>query len=198
MSIDLLAAKAARVADMHRRNREAMAELRASQLALARAIVEAVRPALKALSNPVTVLHHDTKETFPVRGLRGVRLAVRVEHHGSFAHADGGYDPAPPLQHADEVRVHGRGIFLTEDGTFATTTLIESAGPRFHVEWQREELEQIAEWFDPESLVADMTYALNQALDQQLSGKLAKRTTQLQETASDLRAIARLASRKGA
>ncbi|MFI5297976.1 MAG: hypothetical protein ACHREM_07740 [Polyangiales bacterium] len=180
-----LAAKAAVVSARFRANGAAANDLREANLELARAILGTLEPALRAICVPIVVRHHGLPLiTIPVP-VRGVQLAVDVRS----------YEGSSPSRALNGSIVHGVGIFVVEDGGLVTTTLLERQDGSLHVEPERTTLEAIAEWFEPSSLVHDMTYALGRALDQQLHGKIDKRTEQLREQAADLRAVTRLLTR---
>jgi len=182
MDLNGLAAKAAKVADMNARNRASAKELREAQSAVLASIVESVKPALPFLTGPIPVARTKTGTRYE-RTVRGLRVFGDPIGQTSFSYQylltdDGSLVCVDELSEQDELA----------DDEHAETEVTPAT---------LDELIDHVEVREFGVLVTQFVGAIDRALDAQLRGKLDKRTAEMQETAADLRAIARLASRKG-
>lgn len=182
-----LADLAAKVADQHGTMQAAIDEEREAEAQLLGQIVDAIRPALKALSSRLKASERvwwpDNVSTATEQGFheeRGVRLA--------------GTGPERDHPRANDGAIEGTDLVLLEDGTFAR---LDWSGS--WTRWQgrtseesstltRLSLRDVADEWDAETIAGDLA----ERLQAQLEGKASKTTQAARDRAKKLRSVSTL------
>ena len=175
------------VAEQHATMETAIAEERAAEEELLEKVVDAVRPALKALSSrilatertwwPTSVETATDKSFHPERG-------VRLDGNG----------PVRDHPRANDGAVEGEDLVLLEDGTFArldwsgTWTRWQGRTSEETSTLTRLTLAEVVETWDVDQLAA----RLHELLEQHLAGRATKTTASARERTAKLRAVSAL------
>lgn len=175
------------VAEQHATMEAAFAEERAAEEELLEKVVDAVRPALKALSSRILATERTwwptSVETATDRSFHPER-GVRLDGNG----------PVRDHPRANDGAVEGEDLVLLEDGTFArldwsgTWTRWQGRTSEETSTLTRLTLAEVVETWDVDQLAA----RLHDLLEQHLAGRATKTTAAARERAGRLRAVAAL------
>lgn len=184
---ETLAALAADVSAQHDEMTAAVEEERAAEEVLLGQLVDAVRPALRALSSRLLA----SERTFWPDSVSTATEKSYHEERGVRLHGEG---PSRDHPRANDGAIEGLDLVLLVDGTFARldwtgtwtrwqgrTSLEESTLTRLS-------LRDVVDGWDVDELAA----ALHERLTAQLEGRASKRTASSRERAEKLRAVSSL------
>ena len=187
-----LAALAAKVAEQHATMEAAFEEERAAEEVLLGQLVDAVRPALRALSSR---LKASEKVFWP----DSVSTATEKSYHDERGVILAGTGPERDHPRANDGAIEGRDLVLLDDGDFAR---LDWSG--YWTNWRgrtsketstltRITLRDVVETWDVDEIAA----ALSERLEAQLSGRATKTTASARQRTEKLRAVAALLGRRG-
>ncbi|HRY43420.1 MAG TPA: hypothetical protein P5164_05680 [Thermoanaerobaculia bacterium] len=184
---ETLASLAANVAAQHDEMTVAMEEERAAEERLLGQLVEAVRPALRALSSRLLA----SERTF---WPDNVSTATEKDYHEDRGVRLAGSGPERDHPRANRGAIEGLDLVLLDDGTFAR---LDWSG--HWSRWQGEEdleestlarvsLRDVVDGWDVDQLAA----ALHERLEAQMTGRAPKRTASARQRAEKLAAVSSL------
>lgn len=175
------------VAEQHATMETAIAEERAAEGELLEKVVDAVRPALRALSSRILATERTwwptSVETATDRSFHPER-GVRLDGNG----------PVRDHPRANDGRIGGTDLVLLDDGTFArldwtgTWTRWQGHTSEETSTLTRLTLAEVVETWDVDQLAA----RLHDLLEQHLAGRAAKTTASARERTAKLRAVSAL------
>ena len=175
---------ARQVAEQHVEMSDAISDERSAEEALLAQIVEAVRPALRALSNR---LRASRRVWWP----DNVSTATEETHHDARGIVVDGDGPQHDFPRANEGQIVGEDLVLLDDGSFARRDWTGS-WTRWQGRTSVEEstltpltLAQVVADYD----VDEIAESIRERLEEQLSGRAPKRTAAARERAEKLRAV---------
>ncbi|HPA50134.1 MAG TPA: hypothetical protein PLP50_00915 [Thermoanaerobaculia bacterium] len=184
---ETLANLAANVAAQHDEMTAAVEEERAAEERLLGQLVEAVRPALRALSSRLLA----SERTF---WPDNVSTATEKDYHDERGVRLAGSGPERDHPRANDGGIEGTDLVLLEDGTFARLDWSGSwsrwQGAASHEDsaLTRISLRDVVDGWDVDQLAA----ALHERLEAQMAGRAPKRTASARERAEKLRAVSSL------
>ena len=182
-----LAALAAKVADQHGTMQAAIADAREAEAQLLAQIVDAVRPALKALSSRIKASERTWWPT-------STETATEKSYHPERGIFLDGTGPERDHPRANDGAILGRDLFLLDDATFA---VLDWSGN--WTRWQgrtseetstltRITLRDVVDEWDAETIAADLA----DRLQAQVEGKAPKTTQAARDRATKLRSVSTL------
>ena len=182
-----LAALATQVGEQHDTMAEAFEEERAAEAALLEKIVDAVRPALKALSSRLKASERTWWPTSTETA------TARTDHPERGIKVDGD-GPVRDHPRANDGAVSGQDLVLLEDGTFA---VLDWSGnwTRWQGRTSAEEstltritTRDVVDTYNAENIAQNLV----DRLEAQLTGRAAKTTQAARDRAEKLQAVSRL------
>lgn len=184
---ETLAALAATVAGQHGELEAAVEEKRAAEAELLGKVVEAARPALRALSSRIL---RSERTWWP----DSVSTATEKDYHeerGVRLHGEG---PSRDYPRANRGSVEGADLVLLDDGTFAR---LDWSGSWSKWQGEGETEESALTRLSPRDVVESWDVALlasrlHERLEAHATGNAAKRTAAAREKAEKLRAVSQL------
>lgn len=192
VNLSELGTMAATVASQHAEYEAAVAAEEEADAALLTALVETVRPALRALSSRPLI----ASRTWWVDNISTDTETRRAEWRGLYMRAvsDSPSGPAQDYPRANSGAFVGRDLFLREDGTWVRLTYAGSWSKwqGSSDEWEAEEQVLTALEVAQEYKVADIVESVRAALQAQLDGAKGSRTKAARERAARVAALAAL------
>mgnify|MGYP001240549871 CR=1 FL=1 len=176
------------VAEQHGTMQAAIDDERDAEKELLEKLVEAVRPALKALSSRLKSMETTFWPT-------SVEIATEKTYHPERGVILDGNGPFRDHPRANDGRIGGTDLVLLDDGTFArldwtgTWTRWQGRTSEETSTLTRLSLADVVETWDVDEIAA----TLSERLEAQLAGRSGKTTASARERAERLRAVARLA-----
>lgn len=184
---ETLANLAANVAAQHDEMTAAVEEERAAEERLLGQLVEAVRPALRALSSRLLA----SERTF---WPDNVSTATEKDYHEERGVRLAGSGPERDHPRANRGTIEGLDLVLLDDGTFARLdwsghwSKWQGEGDLEESTLTRVSLRDVVDGWDVDQLAA----TLHERLEAQMAGRAPKRTASARERAEKLRAVSSL------
>ena len=175
------------VAEQHATMEAAFEEERAAEEELLEKVVDAVRPALRALSSRLKATERTWWPT-------SVETATEKTYHAERGVYVAGNGPERDFPRANDGTVVGSDLVLLEDGTFArldwtgTWTRWQGRTSEETSTLTRLSYAQVVSDFDVDEIAA----RLHELLEQHLAGRATKTTASARDRAEKLRAVAAL------